>query len=428
MIGRLKERWLYYTGGMAVLLILLYMAQGRGDFYVFISASKDLLLKKNIYQIMHNEGCHYYYDVLFALILVPFSYMPFYIAKLIWLIINVFFFYRIWIIINGWLPISNLNNKRRTIFYILAFIFILSFLRDNFQGGQVTILLLYLILEGLNLIRTNKKIAGSILIGLGINIKLLPIVMIPYLIYRKEWKAAIFTIVFVVVFLFIPMIFIGKENNNMLLKERWQLINPVNPEHIRETAQRGYHSVSALLTSLLTEDTSKWGSLRIKSNFTDISVEKLHVLINIARAILILSVLYFLRTLPFKRADERIQILYEVSYLSLIIPLIFPHQQQYSFLFIFPASTYLLFYLVYLYGDRNEEMKEKNYKRKKISIIILLSIIFFLTSSHFILGVFNEFYDRFKTLTYGVLLLGILLAVCRPDKIIMKSEELRTKN
>lgn len=419
MKGHLRKKWLYYLGGLIIFLIILFEAQGKGDFNIFISASKDLLMGKNIYKIQYNEWYHYYYDILFALILVPFTYFPLYVTKLIWLISNVFFVFRIWKILIGWLPISKLNKNSKNLFVILSFIFILRFLRDNFHLAQLTILILYLTLEGLFLINKNRIIAGSLLIALGIDIKLLPIIIIPYLIYRNQWKAALCTVGFIIILLFLPMIFIGFDYNNFLLAERWDLINPMNKEHILDTSERSFHSLSTLLATLLVKDCGDWHALTLKRNIADISIENLNIIINVVRGALILFTLYFLRTMPFKSTSFKIQKLYEVSYLCLIIPLIFPHQQHYAFFFIFPASTYLLFYLVFIFFNKNNLRTGKYYKTKKISLIVILSIIYFLTNSHFILGQFNNLYDHYKTLTYGVLILMLLLAFCKPNKLMM---------
>ena len=419
MKEHLRNKWSYYLSGLVILIIILFEARGKGDFDIFISASRDLLLGKNIYQIQYKEWYHYYYDILFALILTPFTYLPLYVVKLIWLILNVFFVYRIWKILMDWLPVSLLKNNSRTLFKVLSFIFILSFLRDNFHYAQVTIFILYLALEGLFFINNNRIIIGSIMIALGINIKLLPIVFIPYLIYRKEWNSSIYIIGFIIVFLFLPIVFIGFDYNKFLLIERWHLINPMNQSHVLDTSERSFHSLTTLLATLLVKDCGDWHALTLKRNIADVSIENLNIVINVARGALALFTLYFLRTKPFINTNIKLQKLYEISYLCLIIPLIFPHQQHYAFFFIFPASTYLLFYLVYLFFNKESDKFTKYFKIKKITLIVLISIVYFLTNSHFILGMYNNFYDHYKTLTYGVLILMTLLAICKPDKLLM---------
>jgi len=63
--------------------------------------------------------------------------------------------------------------------------------------------------------------------------------------------------------------------------------------------------------------------------------------------------------------------------------------------------------------------KESNSATKTIHAVTLF-VSFLLTSSHLILGQFNEYYDHYKILTYGILILIILLAFSPPKKIANK--------
>ncbi len=412
----LKTYWIQFISIVAVLIVLIVESKGRNDFDIFISASKDLMLGKNIYAISYNDWYHYYYDVLFALLLSPFNSLPIFFVKLIWLCGNVFFVFRIWKIIYNWLPINHWSSSQKHIFTLLSFVFVLSFLRDNFHLAQLTIFILYLILEGLNLISNDKIIAGSALIALGINIKLLPLFILPYLIYRNQWKAFFYIVLFCAIGLLLPALFIGYHYNIFLLIERWHLINPTNQQHILDTSERSFHSLTTLLTTLLIKDCGDTFALPIKRNIADISIENLSIAINCCRCFFIFFTLYFLQK-PFTTSVTKIQRLYEVSYICIIIPLLFPHQQFYAFLFIFPATTYLLFFLF-----NNYFLQKNKSKNKKALLIAALAIIYFLTNSHFILGVFNDYYQHFKTLTYGVLMLIIVLAFCHPNKLMKQSE------
>jgi hypothetical protein len=418
MKEHLKNKLFYYLGGFIILFLIFFEARGKGDFNIFISASRDLMQGKNIYQLQYNDYYHYYYNILFALILTPFTYLPLYFVKVIWLSLNVFFVYRIWKILMDWLPINALENNKKIFFTIISFIFALSFLRDNFHFAQFTTFILYLTLEGLFFISKKKILAGSLLIAFGIDVKLLPIVIIPYLIYRKEWKATVLIICFILIFIFLPMIFIGVDYNKLLLSERWNLINPMNQTHILDTSERSFHSLTSLLATLFVKNSGDIHALTLKRNIADISIENLNILINVVRGILVLFTLYFLRSKPFTSSIFKIQKLYEISYLCLIIPLIFPHQQHYAFLFIFPASTYVIFYFIYNYLNKANFKNIKYYKTKKFALIIFISISYLLTNSRLILGEFNDYYDHYKTLTYGVLILMILLTLCQPNNLI----------
>jgi hypothetical protein len=410
-----RSNWQNVLFSLSILAIVLYEAQGEGDFKIFLSASEDLFIGKNIYKEFYNDWFHYYYSVFFAIILFPFTLLPLYAAKFIWLLINVYLVIRIWKAIVCWLPIEWLEPKYRLVFGIMSFAFIFRFLLDNIHLAQMTILILFLTLEGIRLILEGKEISGSFLIAIGIDIKLLPILFIGYLVYRNKWKSALYILLFVGFLLMIPTIFIRFQHNNFLILERWSLLNPLNQEHVLDTTERSFHSITTFLSVLLVENCGDYHALPLKRNIANLSLHHLHYIITMARLILVLATLYFMRSLPFKSCTSKIQTLYEISYICILIPLIFPHQQHYAFLFIFPATSYLIFYNTFLFYNN----KESNSTTKTIHSVTLF-VSFLLTSSHLILGQFNEYYDHYKILTYGILILIILLAFSPPKKIAHK--------
>ena len=107
MDEQLKKKISYLFWVVVLIVIIIFEStESAGDLSIFLSAAQDLLQKKNIYTILYNEWYHYYYDVSFALILIPFTYLPLTLVKLIWLFFNAFFLYRIWKIFLDWLPMK----------------------------------------------------------------------------------------------------------------------------------------------------------------------------------------------------------------------------------------------------------------------------------------------------------------------------------
>ena len=401
-----KEIALYLAGVLLLVAILLLESKEKGDFHIFLSASGDLLSGKNPYAELYHTWYHYYYDLLFALLLSPLTFIPLQAAQFMWLSANVFFVFRIWKILTGWLPVNQLGSKTRTLFTLLSFIFVGSFLRDNFHLGQVTIFILYVMLEGLQFIFFDKKFYGSLLIAFGICVKLLPLVLLPYLIYRREWKATLFVLFCVVGLLLLPALFFGLEKNWFLLQERWLLLNPSNPTHLLDTSERSFHSLSTLLATLLLENCGDTQALALKRHIANISISQLNFILNAIRLALLLLSLYFLRGKPFQPVRNSAQRLYEIAYICLLVPLVFPHQQHYAFFFVFPATSYLLYYW---FVNQTSLITHKKY-----ALAASLIVIYLLLNARFILGEFNAYYDHYKILTYGVLFLIPLLAICTP--------------
>lgn len=409
----IKRKYLLVIPAIAILAWILIEAKQRNDFDIFLAASSDLAKDENIYTNTYSEWYHYYYSAFFAMLLVPFTFLPVYIVKVLWLTLNVFFLYRIWVICSSFIDLSKLPKKLVLALGILSFLFVLRFVRDNFHVGQMTICMLYLSLEGINFILKEKKTAGAALLALAINIKLLPLVILPYLFWRLEIKAGILVIVFYITLMLLPSAFIGHEYNTFLLSEWWKLINPTNTEHVIDVSERSFHGLSTLLPTLLMENVNENYALPLKRNIADLSVQQVNLVLNITRLALVAFTFYFLRSLPFKKAFSPLHTLWEISYILLIVPLIFPHQQHYAFFFIFPAVIYLLYFLFVIYQGKTNDLG----KNKLITVTVLLSLIFLVCNSTIILGHYREYYDHFKILTYAALLLIVPLAVCRPGYI-----------
>jgi hypothetical protein len=112
----------------------------------------------------------------------------------------------------------------------------------------------------------------------------------------------------------------------------------------------------------------------------------------------VLLTLWFLRTLPFKAAPGPYHQFREISYLFLIIPLIAPHQQHYAFLFALPAFACVLSSLLH---------SRYSYAHWRWIVLALVAVCF---NAALWLGAFNAIYNHYKLVTYGALLLAVLLA------------------
>jgi hypothetical protein len=64
-----------------------------------------------------------------------------------------------------------------------------TFLFSNFEMTQINIILLGLTLGGLYLLASGRTLGGALAIGFAIAIKVMPVVILPYLAYRRAWRA-----------------------------------------------------------------------------------------------------------------------------------------------------------------------------------------------------------------------------------------------
>jgi len=377
------------------------------DFDIFILATQDFLSGGNIYVNTYDNGFHFFYGAIFSVLLAPLSFLPIYVARFVWIVLNIFALFKTWKLITDYLEKRDFSAKQILWFNAFCFIFSAKLVLDNFHNGQVTIFLLLIMLQGLKLINQNKNSAGACLIALGISIKLLPLIIIPYLFFNKQFKAVALIIVFFILFLVLPSLIVGFEQNNKLLIEWWHLINPTTTANVIDTGEPGLNGLTTLIPTLFMADVPSNAECILKRNILNLNPQTIGSIINGIRLILVVFTVYFLRRLPFKKAKTKLQSTWELSYILLLIPMIFPHQQHYAFLLALPAVIYCIYWL---FVQRSIISKHKFYLR-----FILLSIIYICFNLHLLLGEFREYYDHFKIISYGSILLVLVLAMCKPN-------------
>lgn len=405
-IRSFQKKIAYVALAIILLVYLIIESSGQNDFFIFLSASNDLFTGENIYLKCYLDGFHYFYSVMFAIVIYPLTLIPLHLATFLWLSLNALLLWRLYYLLSFFLSLYELNTKQKKLFWILSLLFSSRLILDNFHLAQMTTFILFLCMEGIYRIQQDKKWTGALLIAIGINIKLLPVVLVPYLLYRKEFKASALIILFYAILMYLPVLFIGSEQNNLLLASWAGLVNPLNSNHILDVAERSFHSLTTLLSTLLVEKVPDTYALPIKRNIANISLEQLAKVIMITRLAFAAFTLYFMRTLPFKPAINKNYQYRELSYILLIIPLIFPHQQHYAFLFIVPAYLYCLYYIIRYYTVIPA-------LKRKI-LISAMALIYIVVNLKLLLGEYNYYYEHFKILTYGALLLIVVLAVLKP--------------
>lgn len=387
---------------LLLVIVFTYIAiesTGQGDFHIYCSASARVFGNESIYQMPFGDGFHYLYSLFFAICLYPFTFLPFYISKFLWLLLNAVLLYRSLKIVFSFFE---MDVKPSSWFYALVVLFSIRFIHENFHSAQITIVILYLCLESIDLIfNKHKPELGALLLALGINIKLLPVVLLPYLLYRRQFKATLYVVVFCVLLWTIPILFLGLDKSLSWTGDWWALMNPNSQKNVLDVEETSFHSLTTLFATLFISDPGDIHALSYKRNILHLEFEQLFWVLNAARLLLVSFTLYFLSTLPFRHVRSKKRQLYELSYILALVPLIFPHQQHYAFLFFMPAITVILHYVFVNYS--------RFHKLQKRVLIVLLAVIFLSFNLKVLLGEFNSIYEHYKILTYGGLLVVFLL-------------------
>ncbi len=413
--SQLRQRILFGLLFVLGVVYLVFEYDHVGDFLVYYQASQNLFLSKNIYAEGYGEMhvLPYYGSPSLAFLLGPFTLLPFPIAAMAWKICSLFFLYRTWLLIESYFDIQALSPREYIWFILISFFSVSFVLYRNFTLNQFTVFLLYVILEGLHLVVDKKKdFLGANLIGLGIVCKMLPLVTIPYFVYRGYRKAALFTILCTLFWVFFPLVFLGWENGSLLLQEWLHTINPNQERHVFDVTTNDIHGLPAFIPILFIEDLGfDQYTLTLRRHIVNLDPQVVKIILHIVRGFFIAFALYFLRSHIFQKETRPQWQLWELGYILTITPLIFPQQRLYAFYFLFPAIAYLTYHII----KYNRERLESSGPVPFLFYVYATSILIF--NLELILGHFREYYWHFKTVTYSVFVFLYVYAATPPSSI-----------
>ena len=396
-----------------LLLIIIFIgayvsARGGGDFDVYLQAAQRLKKGENIYAPPFIRNLQYYYSVFFALLIIPFCTNVF-ITEFIWVATSFILLLRIKKIIEGYFIIDALSKRQKNTWLILSALLSIQFILYDISMIQITIFLLWAMLESLQLVQKGRQGYAGILLGIAINIKLMPMLLLPWLFYRGYFTAAITCILCVVGLLYLPGVFIGYGLNNFLLHEWWKVINPSNKENLFETGI-GTHSIVAWLPVYLTPT---HGELPFKRNLFNLQPSTVVLLMNSTRLFLLSLSICFLRTPIFKKEPDKLKLYWEISYFLLLIPLLFPHQQKYNFLLVCPMVVYLLYFFI-----RSAHCYPPvSYKLALVVFIISMTFYSPLYGADVIGKFLFRYTQHYRFLTFSTIFLVPIALYCNPARL-----------
>ncbi|MBK8394762.1 MAG: DUF2029 domain-containing protein [Leptospiraceae bacterium] len=232
MLEKFKQALPYFT----VLLLLLFLVQSIGraknktDFHDYYTASQLFQQEKDLYNLnsiqtlaeeikledlfkLENlkklEGLKgnvgtYIYPPLFAFLLIPLGMLSYPTAAMIFAIINFCSLLGCLFLITKFISFKNT-------FYILFFTLFINYryLESHVANNQVAFILILLIL--LSIYIKNDALAG-ILLSLAILIKLTPAIFLFYFLYKRQFKRFGYTLLFSVVWIYIPSLYAHEYN------------------------------------------------------------------------------------------------------------------------------------------------------------------------------------------------------------------------
>lgn len=417
------------------IILILYMLiksfdiHEGNDINVYLNAAKQLLNHKNIY--LPDPLYNYFNSPLFALILSPLSLINWSMSRLIWNALNIIIAIRMWVIFRKLSGGSLFLTRKYVICWSIAILIMsLGYLNLNLSLGQVTIFILWLTVEGLLLILSNKNLKGAMLIALGINIKLLPLIVLFYLFFKAKYKAITYIIIFTILSLILPGFIIGVKYNFQLHKE-WK--NTIDPAHkyVFEY-DNGNQAINALLPAFFNDqeykmEYSKSINMVSPREIIHLPYQLLLSMMQIIRFMLLLSIIpiIFFKIKERTTKNAYLYFYWELGYLMLISLLIFPHQSNYSMLYFVPTGVYIVFYYLFIF---NHKLK-LTLKEKITGSFALISLLICSFRGRDLIGNYLvDLIDYYHFPGINNIIFLIILIIDNPYQLVQKCKKLNETN
>ncbi len=183
----------------AVVLVPEIFGNGKTkDYPLWFRAGQQVLQGADLYPANPNDYFEFIYPSFAAVLLA----IPSWFGKIPLYLLLCFINAAAWWIV-GWLSHVMTGSERIPPSWLLALpaCATISFTFDMFDLGQPNLLLLAMMLGGFWLLQRGRPIAGGSLFALATAIKVFPIAVLPYLLWRRRWVSAASLLVFLGVFL-----------------------------------------------------------------------------------------------------------------------------------------------------------------------------------------------------------------------------------
>ncbi len=189
------------------------LRKNYSDFGCFYLAGKRMLAAEDIYVIRDKQAAEFRYAPVFALFMSGLALTDIDTADTAWFIINYLLLILSLVLLKKMIIPEGLNPGSGAIFWFLFALGALRFIFPNFDNGQSNILMMSSAITGLYFISRGRDLTGGMIFAFSVMIKYTPVIFIPYLFFRKKIKAAFAVISGIIIYLFLPALFIGAKAN-----------------------------------------------------------------------------------------------------------------------------------------------------------------------------------------------------------------------
>jgi hypothetical protein len=264
-MARLNQKYRSYSKVLIIFFVITtavlvflpinnYFRESTKDYAKWFWVGQIVLEGGDIYTTGEDGRFRFMYPPTAALLFA----MPSYLGELPLIVILVLLYSAAWIasLLLSLFLATGTAWRDHPLLYLVPGICCLPYVAENFLLGQPNLLLLALMLGAFACLRAGSEWTAGALVAFASAIKAFPVLAIGYLIYRRHWKAALSTLVFLFLFLVVlpsPFRGIGQNFDDLKTWARGMLHH--DAEAIGQREQRAYswsnHSLIAVAHRLL---------------------------------------------------------------------------------------------------------------------------------------------------------------------------------
>jgi len=341
------------------------------DFHCFYTAGKRILNQENIYVIGDQETSEFRYAPIFAVFMSPLALLDEDAADTAWYIINFCLLIISLVYLKKLGVDQSLEFKSKLIIYSLTILGLIRFIFHNFDSGQSNILMMSSMIIGLYYILRKKEVLGAGILAISIMVKYTPLIFIPYFLLRRKIKLSLLIIAFILIYLALPSLFIGLEDNISYIKGMLPfLTNSSILDKITILTNKN-QSLFSMVHRMFSYCVSYFHAPAMPFQSWHLSETKINLIFASIAAILYLAILYNPKKIA---ANKNIDIV-NYALLSICVVLFNLNAWMHNYILLAFAYFIIVYYLI-----------KNGFKDKLVFILLLLSCALNNLASKAILG------------------------------------------
>lgn len=192
------------------------------DVICYVLAAERLVTGQDIYARDHGLRSHYVYPPFYAFLNVPLVVVPHRALDIGWFLLGVAAIVSIlglaYQVFTG-RRFALLPGRTRVFYITLAILLSARYLARSLEDGNVSIPLLWLIVFGFNRLVVTGRATWAALIGVAAAIKIMPLLFVPYLVARRQYRPAVWLLASFAVCLAAPALLVGPAQNFEWMRE-----------------------------------------------------------------------------------------------------------------------------------------------------------------------------------------------------------------